>query len=138
MKSLEHIQHHAIRYSQEDINRVLRLPPGIPPAVLSFQSLAAAFAAHHPEYQDRIERDGKLAVRLYPFAGPPDATAPRIIAIDPRYGLGCPIIARTNLRIDVMVDRFAAGDSVEQLVADYPGVTREEVEEGIRYYTVTR
>lgn len=82
----------------------------------------------------RIDRDAKgLAVRLYPFtraASSPDA--PRLIVIDPRRAFGRPVIAGTRIPTTDVFERFKAGDSLDDLVAEY-GRSTQEIQEAIRY-----
>jgi uncharacterized protein (DUF433 family) len=84
-------------------------------------------------YKSRVEWEGELPVRLYPFSRPQiDDHSPRVIAIDPRYSFGNPIIAVRNLRTDVIAGRFRAGESVSELAEDLE-IPAAEVEEAIRY-----
>ena len=91
----------------------------------------------------RIERDERgLAVRLYPFSRRPTVVAPehtlpllkdspRLVVIDPRVGFGRPVLAGTGITTLTIAERFDAGESIEELAADY-GRSREEIEEAIR------
>jgi uncharacterized protein (DUF433 family) len=85
-------------------------------------------------YLKRIDRDANgLAVRLYPFTRPSSAVdAPRLIVIDPRRAFGRPVIAGTRVPTTDVFERFKAGDSLEDLVAEY-GRSTQEVQEAIRY-----
>lgn len=82
----------------------------------------------------RIDRDAKgLAVRLYPFTRPLSAPdAPRLIVIDPRRAFGRPVIAGTRIPTTDVFERFKAGDSLDELVAEY-GRSTQEIQEAIRY-----
>ena len=85
-------------------------------------------------YLKRIDRDTKgLAVRLYPFTRPsPVVNAPRLIVIDPRRAFGRPVIAGSRIPTTDVFERFKAGDSLENLVAEY-GRSPQEIQEAIRY-----
>ena len=79
---------------------------------------------------ERIERDPKgLAIRLYPFSGRPEA---RAIVIDPRVRFGRPCVTGTGVATDVIVDRFDAGDTIDEIARDY-GRPARDIEEAIRF-----
>jgi len=82
----------------------------------------------------RIDRDAKgLAVRLYPFTRTTStADAPRLVVIDPRRAFGRPVIAGTRIPTTDVFERFKAGDSLDELVAEY-GRSTQEIQEAIRY-----
>lgn len=80
---------------------------------------------------DRIEWEGDLASRLYPFTRTEWHGAPRSVLIDPRYSFGRPILSRARVCTSVIAERYKAGDSVEDLADDY-GCNRLEIEEGMR------
>ena len=91
----------------------------------------------------RVERDERgLAVRLYPFSRRPAvegrdgaaavlAESPRSVVIDPRVSFGRPVLAGTGITTLTIAERFDAGESIEELAADY-GRSRDEIEEAIR------
>lgn len=86
----------------------------------------------------RIERDPSgIAVKLYPFTRrKPDAVEeasrePRVIAIDPSVAFGRPVIAGSRVPTFEVAERYKAGDSIDQLVAEYRR-SNEEIEEAIR------
>jgi uncharacterized protein (DUF433 family) len=85
-------------------------------------------------YLRRIDRDAKgVAVRLYPFTRlAPASDLPRLIVIDPRRAFGRPVIAETRIPTTDIFERFKAGDSLDDLVAEY-GRTPQEIQEAIRY-----
>lgn len=92
-------------------------------------ALREAFQAH----LQRIERDeAGLAARLFPFTrSRHDADSPRAVVIDPRISFGKPVIAGTGVPIEVLAERFQAGDSSYHLAYDY-SITADQVEEAIR------
>jgi uncharacterized protein (DUF433 family) len=86
----------------------------------------------------RIDRDEQgLAIRLYPFSRRPAAAppvlvkSPRLIVIDPMVGFGRPVLSGTGVTTLSIAERFDAGESIEDLAADY-GRPRDEIEEAIR------
>jgi len=89
-------------------------------------------------YLQRIEKDTKGVIRLFPFtrkasmADPSELVShPKIVVIDPRISFGRPVIVGTNIRTSVVAARYLAGESVQALAQDYRRTT-DEIEEAIR------
>lgn len=81
----------------------------------------------------RIDRDARgLAIRLYPFTRATLVETPRFIVIDPRMAFGRPVIAGSRIPTTDVFERFKAGDSLDELVAEY-GRSTQEIQEAIRY-----
>jgi len=83
-------------------------------------------------YLERIERDPKGLLRLYPFVMQPKPTEPRMILISPAVGFGKPVIAGTGISTAVVASRFNARESIDDLASEY-GVTAKQIEEAIRW-----
>ena len=86
----------------------------------------------------RVERDEHgLAIRLFPFSrrasvtAPPLAESPKLVVIDPRVAFGRPVLVGTGVTTSAIAERFDAGESIEELAADY-GRSRQEIEEALR------
>lgn len=87
-------------------------------------------------YKSRVEWEGEVPVRLYPFSRARiNESAPRPIVLDPRRSFGNPILAASGIRTDVIAGRFRAGESVAELSQDLE-VPANEVEEAVRYESV--
>ena len=84
-------------------------------------------------YLHRIDRDaaGKIA-RLYPFVVKDRNDEPRSIAISPTVSFGKPVVAGTGISTSVIVGRFNARDSIEDLAKEY-GVAPAVLEDAIRW-----
>jgi uncharacterized protein (DUF433 family) len=86
-------------------------------------------------YLKRIHRDVKgVPVKLYPFLRKTDTEKPNPpapIEIDPRVAFGRPVLKGRAVPTAVLADRFKAGDSMEELAADFD-VTPAVIEEAIR------
>jgi uncharacterized protein (DUF433 family) len=83
----------------------------------------------------RIERDSRgTPVRLFPFSRTSAKTGnqPMSVVIDPRLSFGRPVIGSAAIPTRVIVDRFDAGDSMNEMAEDY-GVDEAEIEEAIRF-----
>ncbi len=66
----------------------------------------------------RIERDeAGLAARLFPWSHRPDE--PRVVSVDPRVSFGRPVLIGTGIPIESILGRFRAGDTLDDLAADY-------------------
>jgi uncharacterized protein (DUF433 family) len=55
------------------------------------------------------------------------------ISIDPNVCFGKPCIRGTRLWVSLLLDFLAAGASVEEILADYPQLAREDVLAAIAY-----
>lgn len=78
----------------------------------------------------RIERDeAGLAARLFPWRRDPHE--PRLVSVDPRIAFGQPVLVATRVPVDVIFDRFRAGDSLDNLAEDYR-VDRSQIEDLVR------
>ena len=83
------------------------------------------------EHLSRIERDSShLPIRLYPFVQK-DVDAPRHVVIDPRVSFGRPVLVGTGIAVDLIAERYRAGESIAELADDY-GREETEIEEAIR------
>src|SRR5207302_6378043 len=67
---------------------------------------------------ERVERDPKgLVLRLHPYLK--DPAEPRHVVVDPTLSFGRPTVTGTAIPVEVLADRFAAGDTIEKLARDY-------------------
>jgi uncharacterized protein (DUF433 family) len=55
------------------------------------------------------------------------------IVSDPNILCGKPCIAGTRVSVELVLDKLGAGDSVADILADYPFLSREQVLEAIRF-----
>jgi uncharacterized protein (DUF433 family) len=86
-----------------------------------------------PELMDHLERlefEDKVVSRLYPFTRR-TGTGPRTVLIDPRYSFGRPVLAKVYVPTALIVERYEAGESIDDLAKDY-GCEKLEIEEAIR------
>ena len=81
----------------------------------------------------RIERDPEgIPVKLYPFTRADDIkNAPAMIVIDPNLSAGRPVIVGTGLAVQLIAERYKAGESINDLAQDYER-SHEEIEEAVR------
>jgi uncharacterized protein (DUF433 family) len=83
-------------------------------------------------HRERVDFDGDRPLRLYPFTRERLEKSPRLVVIDPRLRFGAPTVAGRGVPTAILLERFGAGESVQELAEDY-GMTAAEVEEAIRY-----
>ena len=55
------------------------------------------------------------------------------IRLDPAIHHGDPCIAGTRVPVSVIVGSIADGDTVEQILASYPQLTREDIQAALHY-----
>lgn len=84
-------------------------------------------------YLRRVEWDANdLPHRLFPFAVVDEHPDARPIVIDPSIGFGRPILASAGIATRILVERIDAGESADDLAADY-GITTADVKEAVFY-----
>jgi uncharacterized protein (DUF433 family) len=49
------------------------------------------------------------------------------IQSDPKVMMGKPVIAGTRITVEMIIDKLAAGESVDQILAAHPRLTREAI-----------
>ena len=59
-------------------------------------------------------------------------TTPRIVS-DPKVLCGKPTIAGTRISVELILEKLADGDSVADLLDDYPHITESDVRAAIRF-----
>lgn len=127
-----------------------------------FQTDGVDFFVEHLGHLLNVSRDGQLAMReglavhflrldfdqegvaerLYPFTrarprGGLELENPKSVVFDPRLAFGRLVVAGTGVPTAAVADRFVAGDTLEDLAADY-GIRRDLVEEAIRCENLRR
>ena len=89
-------------------------------------------------YVKRIERDKAGIACFYPFVSEPRIEGlgieeqPRLVCVDPFVSFGRPVIAGTNIRTEMVAERWWAGDSMEELAEDYQ-LDKDLIEAALRY-----
>lgn len=79
----------------------------------------------------RVEWDQSFPIRLYPFVAT-EESARKPIAIDPNIAFGRPVLFRNSISTAVITERIDAGESVDEIAADYD-LSTQEVEEAVLY-----
>lgn len=85
------------------------------------------------EHLKRVEWDSsKFPVRLYPFIFAGGPSEERSIVIDPRVSFGRPVVARSGVSTSAIAERIDAGETVEDIAADYD-LDASEIEQAALY-----
>ena len=85
------------------------------------------------EYLKRVERDSsKFPVQLYPFLPAGASAEERPIVIDARIAFGRPVLVRKSISTRVIAERLDAGESVDDVAADYD-LDPSEIEQAAIY-----
>ena len=80
----------------------------------------------------RVEWDSAdNPVRLFPYTRSAQLASPQVVVIDPSISGGRAVIDGTRIAIEVIAERYKAGESIRDLAEDYDR-TSEEIEEAIR------
>lgn len=117
------------RFETDGLNLFLR-KSGMPISVTQEGQMAIREVINR--YLSRIEHDNVgLAEKLYPFTRTGDPEQPKLVIIDPKISFGRPILVSKGIPIAVIAERLQAGESMDDLMADYE-LRKEEVEEAIR------
>lgn len=95
-----------------------------------------AFREILEDHLKRIEREPGHVLRLFPFTrvrgSEPVLDSPRVIVIDPRVSFGRPVLVKTGVRAEVIVGRFLAGETIDELAVDL-GLESGLVQEAVRW-----
>ena len=84
-------------------------------------------------YLKRVRWDElQLPISLHPFLTGEAASAEMPIAIDPRISFGRPVLVNRGISTAVIAERLDAGESVNDLAADYE-LTTHDVELAVLY-----
>ena len=56
-----------------------------------------------------------------------------IIDSDPSVMMGKPVIKGTRITVELILEKLAAGETVEQLLEAHPGLTREAIQAALAF-----
>ena len=59
-----------------------------------------------------------------------------LIISDPGIMVGKPVIKGTRITVELILNKLAAGQTVEQILEDYPHLTREGIRAALRSYYI--
>jgi len=55
------------------------------------------------------------------------------ITVDPRIMVGKPVIRGTRIPVDAIIHRIAQGETIEEILENYPKITRQDVKAALEY-----
>ena len=56
-----------------------------------------------------------------------------IVLSDPSIMMGKPFIAGTRITVELIIEKLAAGETVEQLLEEHPRLTRESIQAALSF-----
>jgi uncharacterized protein (DUF433 family) len=56
-----------------------------------------------------------------------------LIISDPNVMLGKPVVAGTRITVELILEKLAAGESIEQILEAHPKLTREKIQAALRF-----
>jgi uncharacterized protein (DUF433 family) len=56
-----------------------------------------------------------------------------LIQADPAIMMGKPVIAGTRITVELVLEKLAAGETVEQILAAHPRLTREAIQAALAF-----
>ncbi len=55
------------------------------------------------------------------------------IVVDPKIMAGKPVIRGTRVPVDAIIHRIAQGEKIEDILKDYPRITRQDIKAALEY-----
>jgi uncharacterized protein (DUF433 family) len=59
--------------------------------------------------------------------------ASRLIVSDPRVMMGKPVVAGTRVTVELILEKLAAGETIEEILDAHPRLTREAVRAALAF-----
>lgn len=56
-----------------------------------------------------------------------------MIISDPKIMMGKPVIAGTRITVELILEKLAAGESIDEIIASHPRLTREGVSAALQF-----
>jgi uncharacterized protein (DUF433 family) len=57
----------------------------------------------------------------------------KIIVSDPKVMMGKPVIAGTRITVELILEKLAAGETIEQILDAHPRLTREAIQAALAF-----
>jgi uncharacterized protein (DUF433 family) len=57
----------------------------------------------------------------------------KLIVSDPAVMMGKPVIAGTRITVELILEKLAAGETIEQILAAHPRLTREAIQAALTF-----
>ncbi len=65
-----------------------------------------------------------------------NARVERNIQADPDTMLGKPVIRGTRITVELILEKVAAGESIDQIQSEHPELTRDQIQAALEYATL--
>ena len=59
--------------------------------------------------------------------------APGLIQSDPKILMGKPTVAGTRITVELILEKLAAGESIDQILSEHPRLTREAIRAAVSF-----
>lgn len=56
-----------------------------------------------------------------------------MIVVDPDIMLGKPVLAGTRITVELILEKLAAGETIEQILEEYPQLSRDNILAALAY-----
>lgn len=60
-------------------------------------------------------------------------TGKQWIQSNPKVMMGKPVVSGTRITVELILEKLAAGESIEQLLDEYPRLTRDSVDAALHF-----
>lgn len=57
----------------------------------------------------------------------------KLIVSDPNVMMGKPVVSGTRITVEIILEKLAAGETVEQIIDEHPRLTREAIQEALSF-----
>ena len=58
---------------------------------------------------------------------------PQLIISDPKIMMGKPVVAGTRITVELILDKLAAGESIDQILLAHPRLTEQSIRAAIAF-----
>jgi len=62
-----------------------------------------------------------------------DGMKDQLIVADPAVMMGKPVVAGTRITVELILEKLAAGESIDQLVQEHPRLTAEAIRAALQF-----
>ena len=64
--------------------------------------------------------------------------AERLIVSDPAVMMGKPVVKGTRITVELILEKLAAGETMEQILEAHPRLTRKEIQAALSFISANR
>ncbi len=59
--------------------------------------------------------------------------AEKLIVSDPAVMMGKPVVAGTRITVELIIEKLAAGETIEQIIGAHPRLTRQAIQAALAF-----